>query len=100
MVPARLLFPFEFTAVHSCGAVFVYMISAQNLIPERVHPGYCTTGARLSFRYENSFRCRVNAVRLIALALNHSPGSMEQVARAQSSVSKPVIMTSQSRRST
>ena len=67
MIPARLLFRYEFTPVLSCGSVFVYMISAQNLmrervIPVRVHPGNCT-GARFSFRYENSFRCHVNAVR-------------------------------------
>ena len=40
-------FRFEFTPVQSCGSVFAYMISAQNLIPERVipvrvHPGNCT----------------------------------------------------------
>ena len=71
MIPARLSFPFEFTPVHSCKSVFVYMISTQNVservIPVRVHPGNCA-GARFSFRYENSFRCHVNAVRLFALA--------------------------------
>ena len=62
MIPARLSFRYEFTPVPSCGSVFVYMVSAQNLIPERVipvrvHPGNCT-GAKVSFRYENSFRCK------------------------------------------
>ena len=47
MIPARLSFRYEFTPVPSCGSVFVYMISAQNLIPERVtpvrlHPDNCT----------------------------------------------------------
>ena len=46
MIPARLSFRYEFTPVLSCGSVFVYMISAQNLIMERVilvrvHPGNC-----------------------------------------------------------
>ena len=36
MIPARLSFRYEFTPVPSCGSVFVYMISAQNLIMERV----------------------------------------------------------------
>ena len=72
MIPARLSFRYEFTPVPSCGSVFVYMIPAQNRVPERVipvrvHPGNCT-GARFSFRYENSSRCHVNAVRLFAPA--------------------------------
>ena len=72
MIPARLSFRYEFSPVPSCGSVFVYMIPAQNLVPERVipvrvHPGNCT-GARFSFGYENSSRCHVNAVRLFAPA--------------------------------
>ena len=72
MIPARLSFRYEFTPVPSCGSLFVYMKQAQNLKPERVvparvHPGNCT-GARFSFRYENAFRCHVNAVRLFAPA--------------------------------
>ena len=56
MIPARLSFWYEFTPVPSCGSVFVYMISAQNLVQKqvilvRVHPGN-RTGARFSFRYE------------------------------------------------
>ena len=44
MILARLSFRYEFTPVPSCGSVFVYMIPAQNLVPERVipvrvHPG-------------------------------------------------------------
>ena len=94
MIPARLSFRYEFTPVPSCGSVFVYMIPTQNLEPERVipvrvHPGYCT-GARFSFRYENSFRCHVNAVRLFAPAWNHSPGSLERVAHVQSLISNPI----------
>ena len=38
MIPARRSFQFEFTPVPSCGSVFIYMISTQNLIPERVIP--------------------------------------------------------------
>ena len=38
MIPARLSFRYEFTPVPSCGSVFVYMIPAQNLVPERVIP--------------------------------------------------------------
>ena len=34
MIPARLSFRYEFTPVPSCGSLFVYMISAQNLIPD------------------------------------------------------------------
>ena len=91
MIPARLSFRYEFTPVPSCGSIFVYMIPPQNLIPERVilvrvHPGNCT-GARFSFRYENSFRCHVNAVRPFAPAWNHFPGSLEREAHAQSSIS-------------
>ena len=46
MIPARLSFRYEFTPVPSCGSVFVYMIPAQHLVPERVipvrfHPGNC-----------------------------------------------------------
>ena len=72
MIPARLSFRYEFTPVPSDGSVFVYMISAQILVPKRVipvrvHPGN-RTGARFSFRYENSFRCHVNAVRPFAAA--------------------------------
>ena len=72
MIPGRLSFGYEFTPVPSCGSVFVYMIPAQNLVPERVipvrvHPGNCT-GARFSFRYENSSRYHVNAVRQFAPA--------------------------------
>ena len=94
MIPARLSFRYEFTPVPSCGFVFVYMISAQNLImerviPARVHPGNCI-GARFSFRYENSFRCHVNAVRPFAPASNHSPGSLEREAHAQSSISNSI----------
>ena len=86
MIPARLSFRYEFTPVPSCGSVFVYMIPAQNLIPERVipvrvHPGNCT-GARFSLRYENSFRCHVKTVRLFVPARNHSPGSLKRVAHA------------------
>ena len=85
MIPARLSFRYEFTPVPSCGSVFVYMTPAQNLIMERVipvqvHSGNCT-GARFSFRYENTFRCHVNAVRAFA------PGSLEREAHAQSSIS-------------
>ena len=85
MIPARLSFRYEFTPVPSCGSVFVYMTPAQNLImgrviPVRVHSGNCT-GARFSFRYENTFRCHVNAVRAFA------PGSLEREAHAQSSIS-------------
>ena len=36
MIPARLSFWYEFSPVPSCGSVFVYMIPAQNLVPERV----------------------------------------------------------------
>ena len=44
MIPARLSFRYEFTPVPSCGSVFVYIIPAQNLIPQqvipvRIHPG-------------------------------------------------------------
>ena len=72
MIPARLSFRYEFTPVPSCGSVFVYMISAQILVPKRVipvrvHPGN-RIGARFSFRCENSFRCHVNAVRPFAAA--------------------------------
>ena len=72
MIPAPLSFRYEFTPVTSCDSVFVYMIPTQTLVPERVisvrvHPGNCTE-ARFSFRYENSFRCHVNAVRLLAPA--------------------------------
>ena len=68
MIPARLSFRCELTLVPSCGSVFVYIIPAQNLIPERVipvrvHSGNFT-GATFSFQYENSFRCHINAVRL------------------------------------
>ena len=89
MIPARLSFRYEFTPFPSCGSVFVYMIPAQNLIPERVtpvrvHPGNCT-GARFSFRYER--QRHVNAVRPFAPAWNHYPGSLEWEARAQSSTS-------------
>ena len=68
MIPVRPSFRCEFTPVPSCGPVFVHIISAQNLILERVilvrvHPGNCT-GARFSYRYENSFPCHVNMVRL------------------------------------
>ena len=71
-IPARLSFRYEFTPVPSCGSVFVHMISAQNLVPKRViqvraHPGN-RTGARFSFRYENSSRCHVNAARPFAAA--------------------------------
>ena len=90
MIPARLSFRYD----PSCGSVFVYMIPAQNLVPERVipvrvHLGNCT-GARFSFRYENSSRCHVNAVRLFAPAWNYSPGSLERVAHVQSSISTPI----------
>ena len=72
MIPARRSFRYEFTPVPSCGSVFVYMIPAQNLVPERVipvrvHHGSCTR-ARFSFRYENAFPFHVNAVRLLAPA--------------------------------
>ena len=72
VIPARLSCRYEFTPVPSCGSVFVYMTPAQNLMRERVmpvqvHPGNCT-GARFSYRYENSFRCHVNAVRPLAPA--------------------------------
>ena len=92
MIPARLSFRYEFTPVPSCGSVFVYMIPAQNLVPERVipvrvHPGNCT-GARFSFRYENSSRSHVNAVQLFAPVWSHSPGSLERV--AQSLISNPI----------
>ena len=69
IIPARLSFRYELTPVPSCGSIFIFIIPAQHLIPERVipvrvHPGYCT-GARFSFQYENSFRrCHVKAVRL------------------------------------
>ena len=33
MILARLSFRYGFTPVLSCGSVFVYMMSAQNLIP-------------------------------------------------------------------
>ena len=96
MIPGRLSVSFwhEFTPVPCCGFVFVYMIQAQNLIPEQVkpvqvHPGNCT-GVRFSFRYEYSFRCHVNAVRPFAPAWNHSPGSLERVAHAQSSKSNSI----------
>ena len=94
MIPTRLSFRYEFTPVPSFGFVFVYMISAQNLIPERVipvrvHPGYCT-GARFLFRYENSFRCHVNAVRPFASAWDHSPGSLVREPQAQSSRSNSI----------
>ena len=44
MMRARLSFWYEFTPVPSCGSAFVYMMSAQNIvmervIPVRVHPG-------------------------------------------------------------
>ena len=102
MIPAQLSSRHEFTPVTSCRSVFVYMASAQNLIPERVipvrvHPGNCT-GARFSFRYENSFRCHVNAVRPFAPAWNHSresgTGSTYAIFDIQFN------MASQSRRST
>ena len=71
MIPGRLSSRREFTPVPSCGSVFVYMISKQNVIPARViparvipargHPGSCA-GARFSSRHENSFRRHVNGV--------------------------------------
>ena len=72
MIPARLSFRHEFTPVPSCSSLFVYMIQAQNLIPERVipvrvHPSNCTR-VRFSFLYETSFRCHVKGVRLLAPA--------------------------------
>ena len=90
MTPVRISFRYEFTPVPSGGFVFVYMIPAQNLVPKRVipvrvHPGN-RTGARFSFRYENSFRCHVNAARPFAAAWNHSPGSLERIAHEQSSI--------------
>ena len=45
MIPTQLSFRYEFTLVPSCGSVFVYMIPAQNLIPERVIPVRVHTGA-------------------------------------------------------
>ena len=53
MIPARLSFRYEFTPVPSCGSVFVYMIPAQNLIPERVIPVRVTpvTVPKRDFRF-------------------------------------------------
>ena len=38
MISARLSFRYEFTSVSSCGSVFVYMLSAQIFMWERVIP--------------------------------------------------------------
>ena len=58
MIPVHFLFWYEYTPVPSCGSVFVYMIPAQNLIPEQVkpvqiHATYCS-GVRFLFPYEKS----------------------------------------------
>ena len=60
MTPGRLSRRSEFTPILSHGSTFVYMIPPQNAMPERVtparvHPG-CSTGARISLRYEISQR--------------------------------------------
>ena len=61
-IPGRISSWNEFTPVPSCGAEFVNMITPENVIPARVHPGFCT-GARISFRYEISQRYHVNEKR-------------------------------------
>ena len=63
MIVAQLSFRYEFTPDSSCGSVFVYMIPAQNLIPDKDKPWrvHCSnyTGARFSLgakTHEDSFR--------------------------------------------
>ena len=63
MIPARLSFRYVFTPIPSNSSVFVYMITAQNLIRERVipvqvHPGHSERDF-YSGMYENFFRCHV-----------------------------------------
>ena len=58
------------------------MIPPENVIPERVHHGFCT-GARISFRYEMSKQYHVHKAPPLVSEQNRPLGGLEREAHAQ-----------------